>query len=108
MTDAITAYLERLAADDARQIEIRLRIVKDKRRSFLTEEVSVLEPKLYDGMAGCRAVFADLFSAKHSRQLRAKYLVVAREHQIRGHHQAASSFIAKAMMARRDEKQRID
>lgn len=107
MTDILDQFIARITADGERAAIMRRRIITDARRNALNEYAVSLNPVLYDGMAGGRAVFADLFSARQARRLRAQYLVVAREHHIRGFDQAAKAFLAKAALVRRDEKLRL-
>lgn len=103
---ALEQFISKLNADGERMEAIRRRIITDGRRAALKEYALSLRPQLFDGMAGGRAVIADLFSARQARRLRAEYLAVAREHHIRGNNLAAFAFLSKAALARREEKLR--
>lgn len=84
----------------------RAREDADKRLNDLSDYIAIwADPELSDGMDGGQQVFAQLMSARHWRNLRAKALRIARKQQLFGHRPSVRYWLSMAAIRRKSEMQ---
>lgn len=101
---AMARALAAIAQNDKQHLHQHERRRRDPIMQRLEQMICDLAtPKPMDGYFGGLQVFNELASSRHFRHLRAKMLVIARQHQLMGHRTAPSFWIYKARELRRDE-----
>jgi len=101
---AMARALAAIAQNDKQHLHQHEQLRRDRRMQGLEQVICDLAaPKPIDGYFGGLQVFNELASSRHFRQLRAKMLRIAREHQIMGHRMAPTFYLNRARELRRSE-----
>jgi len=101
---AMARALAAIAALDHEPARMRERMRHDRRMKWLEDTIlSLAAPEPADGYHGGIQIMLEMTSSRHWRQLRAKALKFAREHQIMGHPGAARMWLSKAKEHRKEE-----
>ena len=101
---AMARALAAIADLDHEPARMRERMRHDRRMKWLEDTIlSLAAPEPADGYHGGIQIMLEMTSSRHWRQLRAKALKFAREHQIMGHPGAARMWLRKAAWLRLTE-----